>query len=98
MRIIKSTTGSSALPDPRLRFAQHFKILVLALPALLATKVVHADTLAAGDPATLLQLNEDFITGLTQPTSAAFLPDGKVVVTEQGGAVKIFEADGSNLG
>lgn len=34
---------------------------------------------------------EAFATGLTQPTSIAFLPDGRMLITEQQGAIRIVE-------
>ena len=39
-----------------------------------------------------------FASGLTSPTSMAFAPDGRLFVTEQGGAVKVVSASGAALG
>ena len=80
-----------------MKILRHSWLVALALPALFSTKVALADTLAPGDPATLLTLDEQVVGGLTQPTAMAFLPDGKILVTQKGGEFKIFEADGSNL-
>lgn len=80
-----------------MRFSKSSWILALAVPALFASNAARADQLAPGDPANLLVLDEDFIDDLDQPTSVAFLPDGKILVTEKGGALKVFDADGSPL-
>ncbi|HYO97106.1 MAG TPA: PQQ-dependent sugar dehydrogenase [Polyangiaceae bacterium] len=63
------------------------------LPLLTATPAL-ADTLAAGDAATLLNIDDGFIGGLMLPTALAFLPDGRIVVTQKAGAVRLFEANG----
>lgn len=43
------------------------------------------------------QLNNSFITGLTNPTAMAFAPDGRLFVTEQAGAVRIITPEGQLL-
>ena len=47
----------------------------------------------AGQPTTVT-----FRSGLTNPWGMAFLPDGRILVTERGGTMRIVSADGSNLG
>jgi glucose/arabinose dehydrogenase len=49
---------------------------------------------AAGTPATGFT-DTAFATGFSEPTAIAFLPDGRLVVTEKGGAVQLT-ADGSS--
>jgi MYXO-CTERM domain-containing protein len=56
-----------------------------ALAALLLTKVAHADTLATGAPADELQLDDEYVIDLVEPTSLAFLPDGRMLITLRGG-------------
>jgi glucose/arabinose dehydrogenase len=33
-----------------------------------------------------------YVTGLSQPTAIAFLPDGRLLITQKGGAVRLFDA------
>jgi MYXO-CTERM domain-containing protein len=46
------------------------------------------------DPASGLR-SEDVVTGLTEPTDFRFLPDGRIVLTEKLGAVKVRRTDGT---
>src|SRR5262249_17934603 len=55
----------------------------------------------AGDPAPGF-LDTPYVTGLTNPTAAAFLPDGRLLITEKGGtsgtgtgALKLFDGSGT---
>jgi MYXO-CTERM domain-containing protein len=52
-----------------------------------------ADTLASGAPQQNFALT-DYVTGISNPTSFAFLPDGRMVLTEKGGAAKLRAANG----
>lgn len=47
-----------------------------------------ADQLSAGE-ASKLKMNPDFVVGLKQPTAMAVLPDGRMVITERQGGVKV---------
>jgi glucose/arabinose dehydrogenase len=69
--------------------------LVLTLSFALAPKGASAQALAAGAPADLLNLEDDYVGGLSQPTALEFLPDGTMVITEKGGAVKLRTSSGS---
>src|SRR5262245_15841736 len=64
-----------------------------------------ADTLTSGGPTDLFVIDDGFIEDLDIPTSMAFLPDGRIVVTEKGGLnsqsganVKLYEANGTFIG
>ncbi|HTS80611.1 MAG TPA: PQQ-dependent sugar dehydrogenase [Myxococcaceae bacterium] len=64
------------------------------LLALVAVAPAAAQTLSPGGPASTFQIGT-YVSGLNQPTDFRFLPDGRVVMTEKGGAVKIRRTDGS---
>jgi glucose/arabinose dehydrogenase len=49
----------------------------------------------AGDPRSVTFQLTDVATGLSQPTDFAFLPDGRMVITEKGGAAKLRATDGT---
>ena len=66
----------------------------LLLAALLGSLPSAAQTLTAGGPASTFQLTT-FVSGLGQLTDFRFLPDGRVVMTEKTGAVKVRRTDGS---
>lgn len=76
----------------------------LILAAVSAAARASADELASGPPSELFDLNDRFIEGLAVPTSMAFLPDGRIVVTEKGGAnagaanVRLYQPDGTPIG
>src|SRR5215467_11524743 len=53
-----------------------------------------AQTLAPGAPASTFQFTT-YVSGLNQLTDFRFLPDGRVVMTEKTGAVKIRRTDGT---
>jgi len=66
-----------------------------------------ADTLTSGGPTDQFDIADRFIEDLQVPTSMAFLPDGRIVVTEKGGLngattgtanVKLYEANGTYIG
>jgi glucose/arabinose dehydrogenase len=78
-----------------MRWCGRAAISCVALWALTRSSVAVADTLASGDPASLMRI-ENFVTGLSQPTSFAFLPDGRVLITQKGGELLLAGADGSN--
>lgn len=54
-----------------------------------------ADTLASGAPADALTLDDEWVTGLSQPTAIAFLPDGRAVITQRTGAVRVRTTAGT---
>jgi glucose/arabinose dehydrogenase len=66
----------------------------LALVALLAPTAA-ADNLADGTVSDQLLIDDEFITGVSQPTAVAFLPDGRIVVTERTGGVVVRTTDGT---
>ena len=43
------------------------------------------------------QINTQYVTGLANPTGMKFAPDGRIFVTEQGGAVRVITAGGQLL-
>jgi glucose/arabinose dehydrogenase len=53
-----------------------------------------ADTLEPGDPTTLFTI-ADYVTGLDSPTSFAFLPDGRMLITDKGGDLLIADKTGA---
>ncbi len=59
----------------------------------IAASFVSTSTPAEGT----FQINNNFITGLTNPTAMAFAPDGRLFVTEQAGAVRIITPEGQLL-
>ncbi|MEW6269823.1 MAG: PQQ-dependent sugar dehydrogenase [Thermodesulfobacteriota bacterium] len=61
------------------------RTLTLASLVLLASATAHAGTPAPGFTDTPVA------TGLTAPTAVAFLPDGRLLVTEKGGALKLVD-------
>jgi MYXO-CTERM domain-containing protein len=71
-----------------LRLCTALVILASSTPAL-------ADSLASGSPGDLLDIDDEWITGLMEPTGMAFLPDGRLVITQRGGAVRVRNDDGS---
>jgi glucose/arabinose dehydrogenase len=64
------------------------------LVATLVSVPAAAQTLAAGGPASTFQLTT-YVSGQGQLTDFRFLPDGRVVMTEKAGAVKVRRTDGS---
>lgn len=63
--------------------------------ALLVASPAFADSLASGTPSSLLEVDDAFVSGVDQPTSIAFLPDGSALITEQGGNVRLRTPDGT---
>ncbi|MGZ6071702.1 MAG: PQQ-dependent sugar dehydrogenase, partial [Myxococcaceae bacterium] len=64
------------------------------LLAVLATLPAAAQTLTPGGPTTTFQI-ATYVSGLGQLTDFRFLPDGRVVMTEKTGAVKVRRTDGT---
>lgn len=62
-----------------LRLASLFAVLLTVAPTALWAQTFQIDT--------------QFITGLRSPTAMTFAPDGRLFVTEQGGAVRVVTAD-----
>lgn len=54
-----------------------------------------AGGLASGDPATLYNFDRSWLSGLTDGTSLSFLPDGRLLVTQKGGLLRLRETDGT---
>ncbi len=65
----------------------------LALGLCLSTGTALADTVASGDPSSLLNVDDGFITGLPQPTALEILPDGRFVITLREGHVLVGSPD-----
>lgn len=57
----------------------------------------HADTLASGPAADTLSLTQfvDDAAGLNSPTAAEFLPDGRLIIIEVGGRIKVRLTNGT---
>ncbi len=66
----------------------------LLLAALVASFPAAAQTLTPGGPADTFQVTT-YVSGLGQLTDFRFLPDGRVVMTEKTGAVKVRRTDGT---
>ncbi|HEY1333306.1 MAG TPA: PQQ-dependent sugar dehydrogenase, partial [Myxococcaceae bacterium] len=66
----------------------------LLLLSLWVSIPVAAQTLTAGGPANTFQVTS-FVSGQGQLTDFRFLPDGRVVMTEKTGAVKVRRTDGT---
>lgn len=64
------------------------------LPALWVAALAACPRAAGRAPAPALAFQE-IVTGLREPTDLAFLPDGRMVICEKGGAVRLRAADGS---
>ncbi len=65
-----------------------------ALLCLLA-KPASADTLAEGIVSDQLVMDDEFVVGVSQPTAVAFVPDGRMLITERTGAVVLRTQDGT---
>ncbi len=61
---------------------------------LVDVSVARADTLADG-VSEQLDIDDEFIVGVSQPTAVAFLPDGRVLVAERTGDLVLRTADGT---
>ena len=72
----------------------------LAVLTLLSTATVaasgraHADKMAAGAPAATFDIT-NYVTGLGDTTDFRFLPDGRMIITEKGGAAKVRTTTGT---
>ena len=63
-------------------------VVLLCAPA-------RADQLVAGAPRNTFNINDTFVSGLTQVTSLRFIPDGRLLIGEKTGAVKLRLTDGT---
>jgi glucose/arabinose dehydrogenase len=68
-------------------------VFSLAGAVALVASVGRADTMVTGNPANLFTVAAK-VTGLNQPTSFAFLPDGRMVITDKGGDVTLVDTQG----
>jgi glucose/arabinose dehydrogenase len=66
---------------------------LFTLPAVASAAA--GDTLAAGDPANLFDLTDYVNTDTSLITTIRFLPDGRMLIAQKTGALKIRENDGS---
>ncbi len=71
-----------------------FMNITRLLGALLVAGAAHGAAAAATPPPTVAT----FTSGLKQPWGMAFLPDGRVLVTQKGGELVIVSADGKRVG
>lgn len=70
----------------------------VAIAALVLTAAAaRADRLATGTPASTFTLSS-YVTGLGQVTDMRFLPDGRLVVVEKAGAVRVWVPSGPTTG
>jgi glucose/arabinose dehydrogenase len=76
-----------------MRFLAKRSCAATFLVATVVAASARADTLQSGDPANLFRIT-DFVTGLDQPTSFAWLPDGRLLITEKTGALLLVSKDG----
>lgn len=77
-----------------MRHSRRANVVSLASAVALVAASGRADTLVTGNPATLFTLANK-VTGLTEPTSFAFLPSGQMVITQKGGDVLIADTGGA---
>jgi glucose/arabinose dehydrogenase len=77
----------------RTKFFSSTFVLVACLAA--PEGVALADDLASGAPADTFDVEDAYVEGLTNVTGIRFLPDGRLLITEQGGALKVRAADGA---
>ncbi|HEX2736218.1 MAG TPA: PQQ-dependent sugar dehydrogenase [Polyangiaceae bacterium] len=66
-----------------------------AFCVLLASHSAWADYLADGPPSDTLDYDDEWLTGLEEPTGMAFLPDGRLVITQRAGDVVVRTTDGA---
>lgn len=69
--------------------------LVLSCCLMALGRDARADDLASGEPADTFDVEEEFVAGLTNVTGIRFLPDGRLLILEQGGALKVRATDGA---
>lgn len=74
------------------RRAVHCSALALAFG--LAANTAAADSLATGSPSDLLDVDDEWVADISQPTGMAFLPDGRLVITRRTGEVMVRTTDG----
>jgi MYXO-CTERM domain-containing protein len=76
---------------------KHFRrghVFSLASALALVAGATKADTMVAGNPANLFTVAPR-VSGLGQPTSFAWLPDGRMVITDKGGELLIADTSGA---
>ncbi len=79
------------------KFARRSRVLSswLAAALWLGAGGAAADSLADGIVSEQLTMDDEFVTGLDQPTAIAFLPDGRVLIAERTGGLHVRMADGT---
>lgn len=80
----------------RVRLAS-WSALALAANLALAAPAGALEELSAGNPASLLNLDDAFVSDLEQPTALIVLPDGRMVITLKKGPVMVRPAAGGAL-
>src|SRR5688500_16261226 len=70
-----------------------FRSAATLLLAVGCAPTAHGDALAKGSPADLLAITP-FVTGLEQVTDFRFLPDGRLIIIEKDGALRVRTAKG----
>ncbi len=63
--------------------------------AMTLPSLAQADVLADGLVSDQLEMDDEFIVGVAQPTAIAFLPDGRILVAERLGDLVVRTADGT---
>jgi MYXO-CTERM domain-containing protein len=75
-------------------FAWLTLLATASIAAVTVATTARADKMATGDPAATFDIT-NYVTGLGDTTDFRFLPDGRMIITEKGGAAKVRTAAGT---